>query len=51
MHFLRFELKDDDIAALKGGAELAAGIDHDSYQVDVRPVPANVRQSLLGDLA
>lgn len=50
VHFLRFELSAEDIAALRDGAELAAGIDHPNYQVDVRPVPANIRQSLLEDL-
>lgn len=50
VHFMRFELSDADVAALNDGAELAAGIDHSSYQVDVDPVPANVRQALIGDL-
>jgi Protein of unknown function (DUF3501) len=50
VHFMRFELAAGDVAALKAGAALAAGIDHENYQVEVRPVPANVRQSLLADL-
>ncbi|MGB5347757.1 MAG: DUF3501 family protein [Woeseia sp.] len=50
VHFLRFELDQAAIAALRDGAELAAGIDHENYTVDVRPIPANVRQSLLADL-
>ena len=50
VHFLRFELHEEQVKALKGGAELAAGIDHDNYQVEVRPVLGNVRQSLLRDL-
>ena len=50
VHFMRFELSRDDIAALRDGAELAAGIDHKNYTVDVRPVPGNIRQSLLSDL-
>jgi hypothetical protein len=50
VHFLRFELDPAQIGALKGGAELAAGIDHDNYRVEVRPVPQNVRNSLIGDL-
>lgn len=50
VHFMRFELSAADIAGLKAGKELAAGIDHKNYQVDLRPVPANVRQSLLNDL-
>ncbi len=50
VHFLRFELKESDVKALKGGAELSAGIDHENYQVDVSPVAQNVRKSLLDDL-
>jgi hypothetical protein len=50
VHFLRFELHENQVGALKEGAELAAGIDHDNYQVEIRPVAANIRQSLLTDL-
>jgi len=50
VHFLRFELPPEQAAALKGGASLIAGIDHDSYQVEISPVPANIRESLVNDL-
>ena len=50
VHFLRFELNDDQVQALKGGAQLAAGIDHEIYKVEIRPVAENIRHSLLGDL-
>jgi hypothetical protein len=50
VHFLRFELSDDMVAALKDGAQLTAGIDHENYQVKISPVAENVRLSLLGDL-
>jgi hypothetical protein len=50
VHFLRFELTSSQIEALKNDAELSAGIDHPNYQVDVRPVPDNVRRSLINDL-
>jgi hypothetical protein len=50
VHFLRFELTPDMAVALKEGAHLAAGIDHDSYQVEISPVSENIRLSLLGDL-
>jgi len=50
VHFLRFELSGEMIAALRDGAALAAGIDHENYVVDVSPVPDNIRESLLGDL-
>ena len=51
VHFLRFELPDEQIAALKSGAALIAGIDHDNYRVEISPVPDNVRASLVNDLA
>jgi hypothetical protein len=50
VHFLRFELPAEQVDALKGGAQLAAGIDHDNYQVEISPVADNIRTSLLGDL-
>jgi len=50
VHFLEFRLPPEQIQALKEGASLAAGIDHENYRVDVRPVPDNVRASLLNDL-
>ena len=50
VHFLRFELSQADVAALRAGADLAAGIDHDNYKVEVRPVAKNIRDSLLNDL-
>jgi hypothetical protein len=51
VHFLRFELPPEQIRALKSGAALIAGIDHENYQVEVSPVPDNVRTSLVNDLA
>lgn len=50
VHFLRFELNAGQVQALKNGAPLAAGIDHETYQVEIRPVAENIRQSLLQDL-
>ena len=50
VHFMRFELSAEEIEALKSGASLAAGIDHENYQVEISPLPENIRQSLLGDL-
>ena len=50
VHLLRFEVPQDQIRLLNGGAELAAGIAHDSNRVDVRPVADNIGQSLLVDL-
>jgi len=39
------------IAALRKGAPLAAGIAHPAYSHTVDPVPENIRQALLADLA
>ena len=50
VHFLRFELPPEQIEALKSGASLMAGIDHENYRVEVSPVPDNVRESLVNDL-
>jgi len=50
VHFMRFELSADEVDALKSGASLTAGIDHDNCQVEISPLPENIRQSLLGDL-
>lgn len=50
VHFLRFELSTEMVAALKDGAKLTAGIDHENYQVEISPVAENIRLSLLGDL-
>jgi hypothetical protein len=50
VHFLRFELTPQMIAAAKGGAALRAGIDHDQYRESVS-VPEAVRASLVADLA
>ena len=50
VHFMRFELPAEQVDGLKGGAELAAGIDHENYMVEISPVAENIRRSLLGDL-
>lgn len=50
VHFLRFELTPAMMAALRGGAALAIGVDHPAYRVSLDPVAADVRASLLNDL-
>jgi len=50
VHFMRFELPDEQVAALKSGAQLAAGIDHPNYRVEISPLAGNIRQALLADL-
>jgi hypothetical protein len=49
VHFVRFELTPEMVAAAKGGAAIRAGIDHPNYRVETEIVDP-VRQSLVGDL-
>ena len=50
VHFMRFELSKDMIAALKNGAGLSMGVDHPQYSFETGPLPENIRASLLEDL-
>lgn len=50
VHFLRFELARDMVAALTDGMPLSMGIDHPAYEVPATPVAAAVRNSLVNDL-
>lgn len=51
VHFLRFELTPEMIAALKNGASLAAGVDHPEYSFRSQALPELLRESLVADLA
>ena len=51
VHFLRFELTPEMSRAVKGGAAVSIGIDHENYRHAVEPIPAEVRDSLANDLA
>ncbi len=50
VHFLRLELDAAMIGALRGGAALALGVDHEHYRHSVAPVPEPVRAALICDL-
>jgi uncharacterized protein DUF3501 len=50
VHFLRFELSPQMIAAANAGSALFAGIDHPAYTVDTVQLPSGVRDSLANDL-
>jgi len=50
VHFLRFELTSAMVAALRRGATLGAGVDHEHYRHCIDPVPEPVRAALLHDL-
>jgi hypothetical protein len=45
-----FELDPEMRVALRGGAGLGAGIDHDAYRHALEPIPSQIRDALLADL-
>jgi len=51
VHFLRFELTPAMVAAVRNGAAISMGIEHEAYNHTVSAVPDNVRRSLAADLA
>ena len=50
VHFMRFELNQEMIDALRGGAALSMGIDHPAYTHTLTGMAGAVRESLLQDL-
>jgi hypothetical protein len=50
VHFLRFELSPSMVEAMKSGASLGIGVDHDNYRHVQGPLPAPIRDSLAQDL-
>ena len=50
VHFLRFELPAESVAALRAGAALAVGVDHPRLTLRVDDVPETLHESLLADL-
>jgi len=51
VHFLRFELTPEMVAALKYGVGLSIGVDHPAYRVAVGAVGDETRKALVADLA
>ncbi len=51
VHFMRFEFTPDMVAAARVGAALGVGISHRNYTRQLEPLPANIRESLVCDLA
>ena len=49
VHFMRFELEPDMIAALRGGATLKMGSNHESYRYST-DIEQPIREALLADL-
>jgi hypothetical protein len=50
VHFLRFELSSAMVGAMKSGATLSIGVDHENYRHSLSPVAAAVTDSLRRDL-
>jgi hypothetical protein len=51
VHFLRFELTPAMVAAVRNGAAIGMGIEHEAYTHTVTAVADNVRRSLAADLS
>ena len=49
VHFMRFELTPEMVAAVKSGAAIRAGIDHPAYTEEIE-LAADKRDSLAADL-
>ena len=50
VHFMRFELSPEMIAAAKAGAKISMGVDHPVYSHEVAEIDDAVRASLVSDL-
>jgi hypothetical protein len=51
VHFLRFELTPEMVAALKYGVGLGIGVDHAEYRAEIPRVGAETRAALVADLS
>ena len=50
VHFMRFELDSDMAAAVKSGAAISCGVEHENYTETVSPVAEKLRASLASDI-
>ena len=50
VHFMRFELTQEMVNALKEGEHLSVGIDHPEYQHAIEAISGSMRESLIADL-
>ena len=50
VHFLRFQLNAEQIAAVKANAEIGVGIDHVNYTFENKPLAENIREALTADI-
>ena len=51
VHFVRFELSKEMVAALRYGVALGIGVDHPNYKAEIPAVSDAMRQALIADLA
>lgn len=51
VHFLRFELTQPMIAALRAGSDLSVGVDHEQYRHALTPVSDATRKALVADFS
>jgi len=49
VHFMRFELTPEMVAAARQGAALGVGISHSAYTTQLEPLPENIRTALVAD--
>ena len=50
VHFMRFELDESSVVAIKEGAAISVGIDHDKYKHAIEPLQHSVRNALAEDI-
>lgn len=50
VHFLRFELSPEMVKAVKSGANIAMGVEHEHYTAVLDALPKNIRDALAADL-
>lgn len=50
VHFMRFELTDEMVSAVKSGASISMGIEHPKCHLAIEPIVQNSRDSLADDL-
>ena len=49
VHFVRFELSSEMVAAFKAGRVVAIGVEHANYRAQIAALPANVHAALRAD--
>ena len=49
VHFVRFELSSEMVAAFKAGRVVAMGVEHANYRAQIAALPANVHAALRAD--